>query len=83
VSVGKPDPESYLLTARKLDVEPHDCVVFEDSEVGVVAAKAAGMYCVAIRNPRARIRQNLGAADLILDSFEQMRRNWSPGAACP
>jgi HAD superfamily hydrolase (TIGR01509 family) len=72
VSVGKPDPESYLITARKLGVAPRDCIVFEDSHVGVLAAKAAGMYCVAIRNPRARIRQDLDAADLVLDSFEQL-----------
>ena len=72
VSVGKPDPEGYLLTARKLNIEPKECVVFEDSEVGVLAAKAAGMYCVAVRNPKARIRQDLSAADQLLDSFEQL-----------
>lgn len=72
VRTGKPDPESYLLTARKLEMEPKDCTVFEDSHVGVLAAKAAGMYCIAIRNPRARTRQDLTAADLILDSFEQL-----------
>jgi HAD superfamily hydrolase (TIGR01509 family) len=55
VRAGKPDPEGYLLTARKLGVAPSECVVFEDSHVGVLAAKAAGMYCVAVRNPRARL----------------------------
>ena len=72
VEAGKPDPEGYLLTARKLGVAPHDCVVFEDSHVGVQAAKAAGMYCVAVRNPRARTKQDVGAADLVLDSFETL-----------
>lgn len=70
VKVGKPDPEGYLLTARKLGAEPRDCVVFEDSHVGVLAAKAAGMFCVAVRNPRARMPQDLSAADLVIDSFE-------------
>jgi HAD superfamily hydrolase (TIGR01509 family) len=72
VRAGKPDPEGYQLTARKLGVSPHDCVVFEDSHVGVLAAKAAGMYCVAVRNPRARTPQDLTAADVVLDSFEQL-----------
>ncbi len=69
VRVGKPEPEGYLLTARKLGVAPRDCVVFEDSHVGVLAAKAAGMYCVAVRYPRARILQDVSAADLVIDSF--------------
>ena len=72
VKVGKPDPEGYLLTARKLGVAPRDCVVFEDSHVGVLAAKAAGMVCVAVRNPRARTKQDLSAADLVVDSFEEL-----------
>lgn len=72
VEHGKPDPEAYLLTAERLGVPPETCVVFEDSSVGVQAAKRAGMYCVAVRNPRALERQDLGGADLILDSFEQL-----------
>jgi HAD superfamily hydrolase (TIGR01509 family) len=69
---GKPDPEAYLLTARKLGVRPEECVVFEDSHVGVVAAKRAGMYCIAVRNPRAQQRQDLSAADAILDSMREL-----------
>ena len=72
VTVGKPDPEGYLLTARKLKIAPRDCVVFEDSHVGVLAAKAAGMMCVAVRNPRARMAQDVSAADLVVDSFEEI-----------
>ena len=48
------------------------CVVFEDSTVGVTAAKAAGMFCVAVRNPRAQMRQDLEAADIELESFEEL-----------
>jgi HAD superfamily hydrolase (TIGR01509 family) len=72
VESGKPDPEGYLLTARKLGVDPRECVVFEDSQVGVLAAKAAGMYCVAVRNPKARTRQDLSAADQVLESFKDL-----------
>ena len=69
---GKPDPEAYLLTARKLGVEPEGCVVFEDSYVGVVAAKRAGMYCIAVRNPRAQTRQDLSAADVVVESMRSV-----------
>lgn len=69
---GKPDPEAYLVTARKLGVPPQACVVIEDSHVGVVAAKRAGMYCIAVRNPHAQIRQDLSAADEIVESLEAL-----------
>jgi len=69
---GKPDPAAYLLTARKLGVDPSECVVFEDSRVGVLAAKGAGAYCVAVRNRRAQEYQDLSEADVVLDSFERL-----------
>lgn len=72
VTHGKPDPESYLLAARKLGVDPGECVVFEDSHVGVIAAKRAGAYCIAVRNQRAQEYQDLSEADAVLDSFEQL-----------
>lgn len=72
VAHGKPDPEAYLLTARKLGVAPAECVVFEDSRVGVVAAKRAGMTCVAVRNPRALQWQDLSQADRVVGSFEEL-----------
>jgi len=50
--VGKPDPTIYLHTAKLLGVEPNKCVVFEDAENGVVAAKRAGMCCVAVPDKR-------------------------------
>jgi sugar-phosphatase len=72
VTRGKPDPEAYLITAQRLGVAPADCVVFEDSEIGVAAAKAAGAYCIAVRNPDAQQRQDLSAADAVLESFEEL-----------
>src|SRR5688500_6835359 len=72
VEHGKPDPEAYEVTARKLRVEPKHCIVFEDSQVGVEAAKGAGMFCIAVRNPTARLPQELGGADAVLDSFEDL-----------
>jgi beta-phosphoglucomutase-like phosphatase (HAD superfamily) len=44
----KPDPEIYLKTAALLGVPPDQCLVFEDSETGAIAARAAGMKVVGI-----------------------------------
>jgi HAD superfamily hydrolase (TIGR01509 family) len=48
VSRSKPDPEGYLLGARALGIEPAETLVFEDSQAGLMAAKAAGMRSVFI-----------------------------------
>lgn len=69
---GKPDPEAYLVTARRLGVPGGACLVFEDSHVGVVAAKRAGMLCIAVRNPQAQTRQDLSAADVIVSSLREL-----------
>ncbi len=80
---GKPDPEAYLLTARKLNVEPHHCLVLEDSHVGVLAAKRAGMACIAIPNPRAQTRQDLSAADVIVDRIDEVLTLLGPSRSAP
>jgi HAD superfamily hydrolase (TIGR01509 family) len=76
VNRGKPDPEPYLLTAVRLRIPPSRAIVFEDANVGVLAAKAAGMYCIAVRNPKAQMFQDLSAADVELRSFEEFDPNW-------
>lgn len=48
VKVSKPDPETFLVCAEKLGVDPADCLVFEDSPKGVEAAARAGMDCAVI-----------------------------------
>jgi beta-phosphoglucomutase len=45
---GKPDPEVFLMAARKLNVPPEKCLVLEDAPAGVQAAKAGGMKCIAV-----------------------------------
>ena len=69
---GKPDPEAFLLTAWRLGVDPAECLVFEDSHFGVVAAKRAGMFCVAVPNPTAQTPQDLSAADLIVRRMDDV-----------
>lgn len=48
VPAGKPSPDVFLKTAEILGVPPAECLVIEDSQHGVEAAKRAGMYCVAV-----------------------------------
>lgn len=52
VGASKPDPEGFLKGAADLGFDPADCVVFEDSEAGITAGRAAGMRIVGI-GPRA------------------------------
>ena len=64
---GKPDPEPYFLTAKKLNVKCENCLVLEDSENGVQSAISAGMKCIAI--PNTENRDKLGKADRIIDTY--------------
>lgn len=50
VSEVKPSPELYLMSARELGVSPGNAIAIEDSANGVMAAKRAGLYCVAVPN---------------------------------
>ncbi|MEG8179147.1 HAD-IA family hydrolase [Nocardia terpenica] len=52
VTLSKPDPEGFLKAAAELGLSPEDCVVFEDSEAGIAAGKAAGMRVIGV-GPRA------------------------------
>lgn len=49
---GKPAPDMFLLAAKKIGVAPEKCLVFEDAEPGIVAAKAAGMKVVHVPSRR-------------------------------
>lgn len=51
---SKPDPEPFLLAAKKLSVPPETCLVFEDTQMGIQAATAAGMQSVRILQPWER-----------------------------
>ncbi|MFH0832450.1 MAG: HAD family phosphatase [Candidatus Aenigmatarchaeota archaeon] len=67
----KPSPEIYILAAKKLAVEPRECIALEDSRSGVLAAKAAGIFCVAIPNMYSK-HQNL-PADMIRKSLKEVK----------
>lgn len=67
-SPGKPDPACYLLAAEKLGLSPSECLAFEDSTMGIQAAKDAGMHCVALAR-KGRPAQEVSRADLVLEDL--------------
>ncbi|WP_276483090.1 hexitol phosphatase HxpB [Paraflavitalea pollutisoli] len=67
---GKPAPDVYLTAARKLQVSPAHCLVFEDSTSGVLAAKAAGMKVIAVPAKQQYDDPGFAIADLKLPSLE-------------
>jgi len=68
-SPGKPDPACYFLAAERIGARPSRCLVFEDSTVGVIAAKSAGMTCVALKRENTP-KQDLESADLVLTDLD-------------
>ena len=70
VSKRKPDPEIFLISAKKLNVDPKDCVVVEDSIFGVKAAKAAGIRSIAITSGAYKKEElKKENPDLLVDSI--------------
>lgn len=72
VIAGKPDPTIFLLACRRLDVEPSETVVFEDSVSGVRAAKAAGAKCVALATNGVIPALLEAGADEIIQDFSSL-----------
>lgn len=75
---GKPDPETYVralggLRARRPGLAAADCLVVEDSAAGVLAAKRAGMRCLAVTNSSPA--EALAGADAVVDTLEAVRWN--------
>lgn len=68
VTAVKPAPDLYLASLECLGVAPSEAIAIEDSPNGVFAAKAAGMFCVAVPNPMTA-GQDLRQADLVLASL--------------
>jgi HAD superfamily hydrolase (TIGR01509 family) len=69
---GKPDPALFCLAARALQVDAKNILVCEDAVSGVIAAKAAGMKCLAIAaNGRAAKLKDAGA-DMVVEDFTQI-----------
>ncbi len=78
LGMGKPHPEVYLNCAEKLGVLPTQCICFEDSYNGMIAAKAARMKCVIVPSPADNKKLIWEAADLkiaALQNFNELLLN--------
>lgn len=71
VARSKPEPDIFLKVAALLNVDPHDCLVIEDSTSGIIAAKRAGMRCIGYKNLTSG-NQDLSGADLIVNKIEEI-----------
>ena len=67
VSKAKPDPEVFLRCAELLGVEPTSCLVFEDAQAGIEAARNGGMQVIGVGSP-----ENLSLADHYVPGFEKL-----------
>jgi HAD superfamily hydrolase (TIGR01509 family) len=66
VTQGKPDPQVFLIAARRLEVQPACCIVVEDAPAGVEAARRAGMRSIGVR------RDGALSADLVVKSLADL-----------
>ena len=73
---SKPDPECYLLAADKLQIAPENCLVFEDSLAGIMAAKAAGMKVIAIIYRNANPSRAKQLADHAIMHFGELDKSF-------
>jgi sugar-phosphatase len=73
VTRGKPDPEGFLLGARRLDLPAARCAVLEDSPVGIDAGRAAGARVIAVRTTHGD--DALAHADAIIDDLAALLTN--------
>ena len=68
---GKPAPDPYLTAAQALSVSAASCLVLEDSTAGIASARAAGMFCIALRAGNFAL-QDQSAANLVLESMVEV-----------
>ena len=74
VGRGKPFPDVYLKVAKELQVDPKDCLVFEDLPAGLLAGKAAGMKTCAVKDEfsKGMIVEKKQLADYYIESYDDI-----------
>ena len=75
---GKPAPDIYLESARRLDVSPQNCLALEDSDAGVLAARSAGMTTVMVPDIKAPSPQAEAAAYCVVSSLLEAKNRIAP-----
>ncbi|MST64759.1 HAD family hydrolase [Schaalia hyovaginalis] len=72
ISHGKPDPEVFLLAAARLGIDPSECLVLEDSTMGIEAAVNAGMRVICIPDMQAPDEEHRAMATAVLDGLNDV-----------
>ena len=72
VSLGKPDPEPYLLGCELLGIVPSECIVVEDAPAGILAAHAGGMKGLGIARLGDEALLHAAGADLVVTSLDRV-----------
>lgn len=72
ISRGKPDPEVFLLAAARLGIDPSECLVLEDSTMGIEAAVNAGMRVICIPDMQAPDEEHRAMATAVLDGLNDV-----------
>lgn len=70
ITKGKPHPQIFLMAAKRMEIKPENCIVFEDAALGVKAAKRAKMFCIGI--DRHKDPERLKGADLVVSNLKGM-----------
>ncbi len=71
----KPDPEGYILTAKKLKLPAQNCLVFEDTALGMLAAKKSGMKVVVVPTIYSK-NQDFSQADHVISNLKEFKMEW-------
>lgn len=76
VNRGKNFPDVYLLSAKKLEVEPEQCIVFEDILPAVIGAKSAGMKVVGVHDLYSESQKDdiMNKADLYIVEYDELTK---------
>jgi len=70
VKAGKPAPDIYLKAAKILGLPPEKCIAIEDSPIGILSAKNAGLTCIGYKNPSTH-GQDFTHADHVISHYDQ------------
>ena len=74
VAHGKPEPDIYLEVAKRLGVQPENCLVFEDIPAGIMAGKAAGMPVIAVEDDFSEelMDEKRELADAVISDYREL-----------
>ncbi len=74
VKNGKPHPEPYTVTVQRLKADPKTCLVIEDSDNGIISAKAAGCQTCGITTTFTKERLDSVGADMVIADFNELEK---------